>query len=39
MFLLLVLVASQVDFIVGSFIGPINNEEKAKGFIGYDGKL
>lgn len=36
MFLLVVLIAAQVDFIVGSFLGPIDNEEKAKGFIGYD---
>lgn len=39
MFLLVVLIAAQVDFIVGSFIGPVDEEEKAKGFIGYNGKL
>lgn len=38
MFLLVVLIAAQVDFIVGTFIGPVDNEEKAKGFIGYNGE-
>ena len=33
--LLLLLLVSQIDFIVGSFLPP-NDEEKAKGFVGYD---
>jgi len=37
MFLLVVLFAAQVDFIVGSFIGPEDDDEKAKGFIEYNG--
>ncbi|ODM98387.1 Bumetanide-sensitive sodium-(potassium)-chloride cotransporter [Orchesella cincta] len=36
MFLLVVLIAAQVDFIVGSFIGPVDDEERAKGFIEYN---
>lgn len=39
MILLLVLIASQVDFVVGSILGPKNDEEKAKGFVGYSSKL
>jgi solute carrier family 12 sodium/potassium/chloride transporter 2 len=35
MFLLFVLIAAQVDFVVGSFIGPIDDTEKAQGFVGY----
>jgi solute carrier family 12 sodium/potassium/chloride transporter 2 len=31
MFLLVVLIAAQVDFVVGSFIGPIDDLEKAQG--------
>lgn len=38
MFFLVVLVAAQVDFIVGSIMGPDDNEERAKGFIGYNSK-
>jgi hypothetical protein len=37
MCLLFVLIASQVDFVVGSFLGPQNDEEIAKGFVGYNG--
>lgn len=37
MLLLVVLIAAQIDFIVGSFIGPVDDKEKAKGFIGYNG--
>jgi len=39
MLMLVILVAAQVDFIVGSIIGPVSIEEKAKGYIGYDCKL
>jgi len=30
---------SQVDFIIGSFLGPQNDEEIAKGFVGYNCKF
>ena len=33
--LLFLLLTSQVDFIIGSFL-PTNDEEKAKGFVGYN---
>jgi solute carrier family 12 sodium/potassium/chloride transporter 2 len=36
MFLLVVLIAAQVDFVVGTFIGPVDDKEKAEGFIGYN---
>ncbi|XP_075209863.1 bumetanide-sensitive sodium-(potassium)-chloride cotransporter-like [Lycorma delicatula] len=36
MVLLMVLIASQVDFVVGSIIGPKTTLEIAKGFVGYD---
>ncbi|XP_021952830.1 solute carrier family 12 member 3 [Folsomia candida] len=36
MFLLVVLIAAQVNFIIGSFIGPVDDLEKAKGFPGYN---
>ncbi|KAF4526779.1 hypothetical protein B566_EDAN012319 [Ephemera danica] len=36
--LMFVLLFSQVDFIIGSFWGPLDDEERAKGFIGYDSK-
>ncbi len=39
MLLLVVLIASQVDFIVGSIIGPIDNDEKSRGFIGFNSKF
>lgn len=38
MVLLIVLILSQLDFIIGTIIGPKNEEEIAKGFIGYSGK-
>lgn len=28
-----------VDFMIGSFIGPKSDEERAKGFLGYNSKL
>lgn len=28
-----------VDFMIGSFIGPKSEEERAKGFLGYNSKL
>lgn len=39
MFLLFVLITSQVDFVIGSFLGPQDDEEKAKGFVGYNCKF
>ncbi|KAL0271584.1 UNVERIFIED_CONTAM: hypothetical protein PYX00_008636 [Menopon gallinae] len=35
MVLLIVLILSQVDFIIGSLVGPKNKEEISKGFVGY----
>jgi UPF0716 family protein affecting phage T7 exclusion len=35
--LLVILLVAIADFIIGTFIGPQNDEAKAKGFIGYDG--
>jgi hypothetical protein len=36
MFLLFVLITSQVDFVIGSFLGPQDDDEIAKGFVGYN---
>lgn len=38
MCLLMVLIASQIDFVIGSLIGPKTALEEAKGFVGYNGK-
>ena len=35
MFLLVVLIAAQVVFVIGTFMGPMNDLEKAQGFTGY----
>lgn len=35
MVLLIVLVLSQLDFIIGSLVGPKSNEEISRGFVGY----
>ncbi|XP_035736946.1 bumetanide-sensitive sodium-(potassium)-chloride cotransporter-like isoform X3 [Vespa mandarinia] len=37
--LLVILLAAILDFMIGTFIGPKNDEEKAKGFIGYNADL
>lgn len=37
--LLAILVIAQVDFVIGSIIGPTDDSEKAKGFMGYSGKF
>ena len=29
---------AQVDFVIGSILGPTDDSEKAKGFVGYSGK-
>lgn len=36
MFLLVVLLAAQVVFVVGTIVGPMDDDEKAKGFVGYN---
>jgi hypothetical protein len=38
MLMLVILIAAQVDFIVGSILGPVDELEKAKGFVGYNSK-
>ena len=35
--LLFILVAAMVDFVIGSFIGPLSTEELSKGFVGLNG--
>ncbi|XP_034482293.1 bumetanide-sensitive sodium-(potassium)-chloride cotransporter [Drosophila innubila] len=37
--LLVILLAAIADFLIGSFIGPKSEEEKAKGFLGYNATL
>lgn len=37
--LLVILLVAIVDFMIGTFIGPKDDEEKAKGFIGYNGNV
>ncbi|XP_063232957.1 bumetanide-sensitive sodium-(potassium)-chloride cotransporter isoform X2 [Bacillus rossius redtenbacheri] len=39
MVLLVILLAAIVDFIIGTCIGPLNDEDKARGFEGYSSKL
>jgi hypothetical protein len=34
--LLVVLLVAIADFMIGTFIGPQNDEAQAKGFVGYD---
>lgn len=36
--LLAILVVAQVDFVIGSIMGPSDDSEKAKGFVGYSCK-
>lgn len=36
--LLVILLAAIVDFLIGTLIGPKSDLEKAKGFVGYNGK-
>jgi solute carrier family 12 (sodium/potassium/chloride transporter), member 2 len=35
--LLGILVVAQIDFVIGSIIGPMDDTEIAKGFVGYNG--
>ncbi|KAK7068981.1 hypothetical protein SK128_015899 [Halocaridina rubra] len=37
--LLLVLLAAMLDFVIGAFVGPLSDEEIAKGFVGMNGTL
>ncbi|KAJ9588119.1 hypothetical protein L9F63_018510, partial [Diploptera punctata] len=37
--LLVILLIAILDFVIGTFIGPRNDEMKAKGFLGYDTRL
>ncbi|CAB3385070.1 Hypothetical predicted protein [Cloeon dipterum] len=39
MALLFVLIFSQIDFIIGTFWGPLDVEEQAKGFVGYSSEV
>jgi len=37
--LLIILLVAIGDFMIGTFIGPKSEQEKAKGFIGYNGNV
>jgi solute carrier family 12 sodium/potassium/chloride transporter 2 len=37
--LLAILIVAQVAFVIGSIMGPMDDSEKAKGFVGYSGKF
>lgn len=37
--LLFVLIFSQIDFVIGTFWGPLDAQEEAKGFVGLSSKL
>lgn len=37
--LLIILLLAIVDFMIGTFIGPKDDQERAKGFIGYNGNI
>ena len=37
--LLAILVIAQIDFVIGSIVGPTDDSEKAKGFAGYSSKF
>ena len=37
--LLFLLIASQIDFIVGVFMGPSDDASRSKGFVGLNGML
>ncbi|ODM98382.1 Bumetanide-sensitive sodium-(potassium)-chloride cotransporter [Orchesella cincta] len=37
--LLAILVAAMIDFVIGSFIGPLSDEEYAKGFVGFNASV
>ncbi|KAK9508116.1 hypothetical protein O3M35_007849 [Rhynocoris fuscipes] len=39
MCLLMVLIASQIDFVIGSIVGPKTDLEEARGFVGYNLKV
>lgn len=37
--LLIILLLAIADFMIGTFIGPKDDQERAKGFIGYNGNV
>ncbi|XP_018008645.2 bumetanide-sensitive sodium-(potassium)-chloride cotransporter [Hyalella azteca] len=37
--LLFLLIGSQVDFVIGAFVGPLDDTERAQGFVGLSGEL
>lgn len=37
--LLVILLVAIFDFFIGSFLGPQNEQSKARGFVGFNGKL
>lgn len=37
--LMAILIVSLLNFLVGSFIGPADDDEKAHGFFGFDGQV
>ena len=37
--LLVILLAAMLDFVIGSFIGPLDDEEYSKGFVGYNASI
>ncbi|XP_071543225.1 bumetanide-sensitive sodium-(potassium)-chloride cotransporter-like isoform X2 [Panulirus ornatus] len=37
--LLFLLIGSQIDFVVGAFIGPLDDDEKARGFVGLSSEV
>lgn len=37
--LLIILLLAIADFMIGTFIGPKDDQERAKGFMGYNGNI
>jgi solute carrier family 12 sodium/potassium/chloride transporter 2 len=37
-FLVITILAAMIDFLIGAALGPENDEEKAKGFVGFSGR-
>lgn len=37
--LLIILLLAIADFMIGTFIGPKDDQERAKGFMGYNGNM
>ncbi len=38
-FLVITILAAMIDFLIGAALGPENDEEKAKGFVGFSGRI